>query len=158
MGQQQLRPYVHNVLGDEVLALPGRDVAFVYGRISAHQIGTHRPSYVNAILIQSRGRRGVHSCVSCRNAIPGPRPFPECRRVPGHFGGACANCKWRDHASRCSVRDGADDDGGPDDDSSDDSDVQFVGVRRLKAPPSGGNTHNSAAGAAGGAANPITVD
>src|SRR5204862_6690727 len=25
----------------------------------------------------------------------------------GHFGGACANCKWRDHAPRCSVRDNA---------------------------------------------------
>ncbi|OJD09454.1 hypothetical protein ACJ73_10300, partial [Blastomyces percursus] len=36
------------------------------------------------------------------------RPLPECRRLPGHFGGAYGNCKWRDHASRCSVRDGED--------------------------------------------------
>ena len=30
--------------------------------------------------------------------------------TPNHFGGACANCKWRDHAGRCSVRDGQADD------------------------------------------------
>lgn len=29
------------------------------------------------------------------------RPFPECRLVQGHFGDACGNCKWRDHAARC---------------------------------------------------------
>ena len=29
------------------------------------------------------------------------RPFPECRRVQGHFGGCCGNCKWPDHAARC---------------------------------------------------------
>ncbi|OJD12499.1 hypothetical protein ACJ73_09342 [Blastomyces percursus] len=34
----------------------------------------------------------------------GLRPFPECRRLPEHFRGACGNCKWRDHAIRCSVR------------------------------------------------------
>ncbi|KAF2228495.1 hypothetical protein EV356DRAFT_457712, partial [Viridothelium virens] len=31
----------------------------------------------------------------------GLRPFPECRQMPSHFGGACANCKWRDHGARC---------------------------------------------------------
>ncbi|OJD25449.1 hypothetical protein ACJ73_03181 [Blastomyces percursus] len=36
------------------------------------------------------------------------RPFPECRRLSGHFGGACGNCKWRDHAIRYSVRDDGD--------------------------------------------------
>jgi len=30
---------------------------------------------------------------------------PECCRLPGHFGGYCGNCKWRDHALKCSVRD-----------------------------------------------------
>jgi len=50
-------------------------------------------------------------------------PFTECRRTLGHFGGACGNCKWRDHASRCSLankNDGrvielSDDDDGDDD-------------------------------------------
>ncbi|OJD20796.1 hypothetical protein ACJ73_07867, partial [Blastomyces percursus] len=60
-----------------------------------------------AILIQSRGRPEVQACAACRGG-PGLRPFPECRRLPGHFGGACDNCKWRDRAIRCSVRDGED--------------------------------------------------
>ncbi|EDN10720.1 predicted protein [Histoplasma mississippiense (nom. inval.)] len=70
------------------------------------QVRSHRPSYINAILIQSRGRTEPHACLACRSAHPGLQPFPECRRLPGHFGGACGNCKWRDHAIRCSVRDG----------------------------------------------------
>jgi Protein of unknown function (DUF3716) len=155
VGQRQLASFVHNVLQRALLALPGQDVEFVFGRILPRQIGSHRPSYVNAILIQSRGRTGRHSCDSCVSADPGPYPFPSCRRVPGHFGGACANCKWRDHASRCTVRDENGGDGDPEDDSSDDSDVEFVGERRLEAPPPG-----RAAGAATGtgtANNPIAV-
>jgi Protein of unknown function (DUF3716) len=89
------------------LALPGQDVLFVRGSMNEHQVLSHRPSYINAILIQSRGRTEVQACLACRTG-PGLRPFPECRRLLGHFGGACGNCKWRDHASRCSVRDGED--------------------------------------------------
>ncbi|EDN03974.1 predicted protein [Histoplasma mississippiense (nom. inval.)] len=70
------------------------------------QVRSHRPSYINAIFIQSRGGTEPHACLACRSAHPGLRPSPECRRLPGHFGGACGNCKWRDHAIRCSVRDG----------------------------------------------------
>src|SRR5438034_1057150 len=40
------------------------------------------------------------------------RPFPYCHRLPGHFGGAYGNCKWKDHATRCSVRDGGPPPGG----------------------------------------------
>jgi hypothetical protein len=35
-------------------------------------------------------------CVSGRR-----KSFPSCRRAAGHFGGYCANCKWRDWGSRC---------------------------------------------------------
>lgn len=47
----------------------------------------------------------------------------------------CGNCKWRDHAARCSVREeGEDDDGGSGDDPSDeDGDLMFLGQRRLPA-------------------------
>ncbi|KAF2228379.1 hypothetical protein EV356DRAFT_581615 [Viridothelium virens] len=38
-------------------------------------------------------------CNDC--ARKGLHPFPECRRVRGHFGGCCANCKWQDHAKSC---------------------------------------------------------
>ena len=51
VGQQQLAPYVHSPQGRALLALPGQDVVFVRGSIHPYQIGMHRPSYVNAILI-----------------------------------------------------------------------------------------------------------
>ncbi len=38
------------------------------------------------------------------------RPFPVCMRLSNHFGGAYANCKWRDHVDRCSIRDSQTDD------------------------------------------------
>ena len=122
VGQQQLTPYVHSSQALRVLALPGQDVEFIRGCITPIQISTHRPSYLNAILIQSRGRTLGLPCLACRSERSGLRPFPECRRVAGHFGGACANCKWRDHASRCSVRD-------------EDDDVVVTGQRSLGPPP-----------------------
>lgn len=111
VGQQQMATFVHNTVGRAVLALPGQDVEFVRGSITPNQVGSHRPSYINAILIQSRGAAAQPACGACAAARPGLRPFPECRRVAGHFGGACANCKWRDHGSRCSVRDEDEDEG-----------------------------------------------
>jgi hypothetical protein len=61
-----------------------------------------RPSYLNGVLIQSRGRTGM-TCTACTQN-PDRGPFTDCRRAAGHFDGACGNCKWRDHAARCSVR------------------------------------------------------
>ncbi|KAL8686414.1 MAG: hypothetical protein Q9218_007121 [Villophora microphyllina] len=108
---QQLGPWVHSPQGIAVLALPGRDVPFVRGAITGQQVLTHRPSYINAILIQSRGHQLHTACDACRGGA-GLRPFPECRRTPGHFGGCCGNCKWRDHCARCSVRETDSPDGG----------------------------------------------
>jgi Protein of unknown function (DUF3716) len=105
VGGQQMAAFVHSPQGRAVLALPGRDVVFVRGAITPKQVGSHRPSYINAILIQSRGNVVSSPCTGCQGPRHGPRPFPECRRLPGHFGGSCGNCKWRDHAARCSVRD-----------------------------------------------------
>ena len=97
--------FIHSPQGRAVLLLPGRDVVFVREAITPNQVSTHRPSYINAILIQSHGIMVPGQCTSCREARRGPRPFPECRRVPGHFGGCCGNYKWRDHAAKCFVRD-----------------------------------------------------
>ena len=141
VGQQQMAGFVHSPPARAVLALPGQDVTFVRGAITAAQIGQHRPSYVNAILIQSRGLQVHPACLQCRTG-PGLRPFPECRRLRGHFGGCCANCKWRDHAARCTaVRRGGDDGGSEDDDdhhrrtrspsAGAGSDVVVTGQRRL---------------------------
>ena len=110
-----MQGFVHAPGQLAILALPGLDVEFVRGTITPVQIGSHRPGYINAILIQSRGQSVNPGCLQCRSPRPGLRPFPECRATPGHFGGACANCKWRDHGARCSlVRGEPGDDGGGD--------------------------------------------
>ena len=99
-----LERFVYIRYGRQLLALPGVDVEFNRGRIMPHQIEGRRQSYIHALLIQSRGRTLPVPCTSCRGSL-GTRTFPECRHVPGAFGGACANCKWPDQAIRCSVRD-----------------------------------------------------
>lgn len=111
VGGQQLAPFCHNDLQQTVLVMPGRDVPFVRGAITPAQVGTMRPSYVNAILIQRAGSLVPGGCNRCRLPRPGLRPFPECRRIVGHFGGCCGNCKWRDHAARCEVQDPGESDG-----------------------------------------------
>ncbi|KAM3084400.1 hypothetical protein ACMFMG_001495 [Clarireedia jacksonii] len=79
-----------------------------------------RPSYINAVLIQSRGTLVPGGCNECRRR--GFTPFPTCVRLAGHWNGACGNCKWRDHSARCRVvvevpSDSSSDD--PDDDAGD---------------------------------------
>ena len=59
---------------------------------------------------------------------PGLRPFPECRRAIGHFGGCCGNCKWRDHAARCSARDDNNVVLSDDDDDDDNNELAVVPV------------------------------
>jgi hypothetical protein len=100
---QLLAQYVSNNGQRNLLARPGRTMAFTYGRVNAQQIHSKRPSYINALLIQSRGVDCAQPCVRCRTS-QGRTPFPECRRVPDAFGGCCANCKWPDLGSRCSLR------------------------------------------------------
>jgi hypothetical protein len=85
-----------------LLAERGRPIWHVRGNINGQQIVSQRPSYINALLIQSRGNPLVRVCDACADRC---KPFPQCIRIPGYFGGCCGNCKWRDHASRCTVRD-----------------------------------------------------
>jgi Protein of unknown function (DUF3716) len=94
--------------------MPGQDVSYVPGAITPAQVMTHRPSYVNAILIQRAGILVPGGCNRCRSGA-GFSPFPECRYIPGEFGNACGNCKWRDHAARCRHA-GTKDDGDDDED------------------------------------------
>lgn len=103
LANRQMEMFCFNEQQQRLLNSPGRPVAFVHGAITGNQIHSQRPSYINALLIQSRGLPLVQPCLACQQGQR--RPFPDCARVPGHFGGACANCKWRDAASRCSVRD-----------------------------------------------------
>ncbi|KAJ9129308.1 hypothetical protein NKR23_g12563 [Pleurostoma richardsiae] len=59
-----------------------------------------RQSYLNGILIQSRGRTGLVCDKCARNA----HPFPACVRAAGHFGGACGCCEYQSGRASCSVR------------------------------------------------------
>jgi Protein of unknown function (DUF3716) len=74
--------------------------------VTAQRIFEMRASYINALLIQSCGVL-VANCTSCHTALAAGRTlsFSQRRRLVGHFGGACGNCKWPDHAARCFVRD-----------------------------------------------------
>jgi hypothetical protein len=77
------------------------DLTFKTGRLKVSQLRSGRPSYINAILIQTRGVVGVE----CRFPDQCPGNFLECVRLPGFWGGACGNCKWRDHGARCPLYD-----------------------------------------------------
>ena len=116
VANQGLSPFVRSPMGRNLLALPGQNVLIHPTVVTAARIATNRPSYINAVLIQSRGAppiaappRAAAGCTACstlRTPAGDRKAFPECRHMPGHFGGGCGNCKWQDHAARCSVRDG----------------------------------------------------
>jgi Protein of unknown function (DUF3716) len=63
-----------------------------------------RPSYINAIFIQSRGVVQDPPCAPCAAVRPGLRSFPECRRTPRYSGGCNGNCKCRHYCSRCTAQ------------------------------------------------------
>jgi hypothetical protein len=80
--------------------MPSQDVSYVPRAITLAQVSTHRPSYVNAILIQRAGILVPSRCNRCCSSASFT-PFPKCRYISSEFGNACSNCKWRDHAARC---------------------------------------------------------
>jgi hypothetical protein len=118
VGCRQLAHFCHSPMAQRLLARPGVDVEFILDMIRVDQIESHKPSYINAILIQSRR---IVTPIPCGHYALGHRkPFPSCHRTAGHFGGCCANCKWRDWGNRCiyynSNEVAADDIGGANDD------------------------------------------
>ncbi|KAH7034783.1 uncharacterized protein B0I36DRAFT_84130, partial [Microdochium trichocladiopsis] len=117
---QELAPFCHTAAQRGALALPGNPVAFVRSSVTAAQVATARPSYINALLIQSRGTASGRPCSACRRTMSTSqdglaRPFPNCVRLPGFWSGACGNCKWRDHGARCNAQNGDDGDDNDDD-------------------------------------------
>ncbi|KAK0639207.1 hypothetical protein B0T16DRAFT_238091 [Cercophora newfieldiana] len=85
---------------------PSREIIyFVQGWITARHIASQRPSYVNGLLIHSRGQDAPLSCAQCterrdKNALG---PFLTCRVLPGSYHNSCSNCKWFDNTSSCSL-------------------------------------------------------
>ncbi|KAL2116690.1 hypothetical protein VTJ04DRAFT_8858 [Mycothermus thermophilus] len=86
--------------------LPSREtIMFVQGWITAKHIASQRPSYINGLLIHSRGQDAAVACQQCqqkreRNALG---PFLTCRILPGSFHNSCSNCKWFDNTAACSL-------------------------------------------------------
>jgi hypothetical protein len=72
VGGQQLAPLVHSVPGRALLSIQGSDVEFVRGSITPEQLFSARPSYVNAVSIQSREGDAASPCQDCYRLL---RPF-----------------------------------------------------------------------------------
>ncbi|OIW25780.1 hypothetical protein CONLIGDRAFT_504162 [Coniochaeta ligniaria NRRL 30616] len=89
-----------------IYKLPSREfIYFVQGWITSRQVASQRPSYVNGLLIHSRGQDSPTSCDQCaekrgKNALG---PFLTCRTLQGAFHNSCSNCKWFDTTSACSL-------------------------------------------------------
>ncbi|KAK5019996.1 hypothetical protein LTR60_000934, partial [Cryomyces antarcticus] len=58
------------------------------------------PSYVNAVLIASRGLAQRNACANNTLSV-----FKDQVRIPGYWGGSCAGCKWKDGSAHCSYGD-----------------------------------------------------
>ncbi|KAK1772894.1 hypothetical protein QBC33DRAFT_522792 [Phialemonium atrogriseum] len=89
-----------------IFRLPCREfIYFVHGWITARHVASQRPSYINGLLIHSRGEDSPSSCAQCveRRAKNALGPFLTCRTLAGTFHDSCSNCKWFDNTSVCSL-------------------------------------------------------
>ncbi|KAK4251602.1 hypothetical protein C7999DRAFT_27674 [Corynascus novoguineensis] len=89
-----------------IFRMPSRETIFyVQGWITAKHIASQRPSYVNGLLIHSRGQDAAVACAQCaeKRAKEALGPFLSCRVLPGSYHNSCSNCKWFDNTSSCSL-------------------------------------------------------
>jgi len=99
--QQQLTQYTHFSQTRGILTLLSVNVLFVRLCILLNQMRTHQLLYINVILIQSQSVLVSAGCTNCQTHSM--TLFLKCRHTSKHFSECCSNCKWRDHAARCSV-------------------------------------------------------
>jgi len=106
---------------NRVVSFAAANVEYFSGKLNSYQLKTHRPSYVNAVLIQTRGIVNASPCSMCSLLIcrtttnqrilgecrghPYRGPFLECVSLPYDWSVCCGNCKFRDWAKRCSLND-----------------------------------------------------
>lgn len=93
-----------------IFRIPSREtILFVQGWITAKHIASHRPSYINGLLIHSRGHDAVVSCAQCveKRGKGALGPFMNCRVLPGFYHDSCSNCKWFDNTASCSLYTGS---------------------------------------------------
>lgn len=72
IGGQQLAGACHNAAQRAVLALPGQDVQAIASMVTHERVNTGRPSYINALLIQSCGTPRHIRCSECFKRGPTP--------------------------------------------------------------------------------------
>lgn len=107
--------YIRDAISEQTLVhdtqraifnLPSREIIyFVQGWITGRHIASKRPSYINGLLIHSRGEDSPVQCAQCaerrsKNALG---PFITCRILAGNYHNSCSNCKWFDNTSACSL-------------------------------------------------------
>ncbi|KAL4767126.1 hypothetical protein BDW60DRAFT_220794 [Aspergillus nidulans var. acristatus] len=95
-GDRALFDLCHNDVQREVWRFPSYEFVVRVGALTVKQVRTARPSYVNAILIASRGVKTRKPCSMNTRSV-----FGEHVRIPGYWNGACAGCKWKDGGARC---------------------------------------------------------
>ncbi|KAK3297782.1 uncharacterized protein B0H64DRAFT_416715 [Chaetomium fimeti] len=89
-----------------IFRMPSREtILFVQGWITAKHIASQRPSYVNGLLIHSRGQDSAVACAQCaeKRSKYALGPFLSCRVLPGSYHNSCSNCKWFDNTASCSL-------------------------------------------------------
>ncbi|KAL4788754.1 hypothetical protein BDV19DRAFT_383652 [Aspergillus venezuelensis] len=99
-GNRALFDLCHNEIQKEVWAFPSYEFVVRVGSLSVKQLQTARPSYVNAILIASRGVKVREPCKHNSRWV-----FGEQVRIPGYWNGCCAGCKWKDGGAKCTYFD-----------------------------------------------------
>ncbi|KAI9704577.1 MAG: hypothetical protein M1820_005490 [Bogoriella megaspora] len=107
------RPEVDTMLRSKTVndiqrgAMDSKEPHDVYANSSVTQerLDTYRQSYVNGVIIQSRGLVNKTSCEACAKMERKGRcrPFADCRSMAGFWKGACANCKWNENGQRCTL-------------------------------------------------------
>ncbi|KAK5139300.1 hypothetical protein LTR04_003706 [Oleoguttula sp. CCFEE 6159] len=99
-GNEALLQLCHTADQKTVWTFPSYEFTVRKGSLTAAQLITGRPSYVNAVLIASRGLAQRNACANNTLSV-----FKDQVRIPGYWGGSCAGCKWKDGSAHCSYGD-----------------------------------------------------
>lgn len=95
-GEVALSQLCHTEEQRRAFALPSHPFVVRVGRIRPEQLLTHRPSYVNGLLIASRGTMiPTGGCMRSRGTFGIPTV------LFGFWRGCCAGCKWKDQSTHC---------------------------------------------------------
>ncbi|KAL2865020.1 uncharacterized protein BJX67DRAFT_359638 [Aspergillus lucknowensis] len=98
-GNDLLRSKCRSHLQKAVWNMPCYEIQMGPKMVQEYQIVSARTSYINAILIATRGLQMRSKCTRDKHKI-----FRETYRLPGFCEGACSGCKWQDRGRICPYR------------------------------------------------------